>query len=39
VPVRSLDLRRDAIPANLLALAGSGVAAQAPPELAAVLGG
>jgi WD40 repeat protein len=34
----SLDLRRENIPAALLALAGGGDAAQAPRELAAVLG-
>jgi hypothetical protein len=37
-PAESLDLRRDAIPPNLLALAGGGDPAQAPRELAAVLG-
>src|SRR5205823_5766557 len=35
---QTLDLRRDAIPANLLTLAGGGDAARAPVELAAVLG-
>ncbi|HEX5272617.1 MAG TPA: protein kinase, partial [Gemmataceae bacterium] len=33
-----LDLRRDAIPPALLALAGGGDPARAPPDLAAVLG-
>jgi WD40 repeat protein/tRNA A-37 threonylcarbamoyl transferase component Bud32 len=37
-PAESLDLRRDDIPPTLLALAGGGDPAQAPPELAAVLG-
>jgi WD40 repeat protein len=37
-PVEPLDLRRDDIPPRLLALAGGGDPAQAPPELAAVLG-
>jgi WD40 repeat protein/tRNA A-37 threonylcarbamoyl transferase component Bud32 len=37
-PAEPLDLRRDAIPPRLLALAGGGDPAQAPPELAAVLG-
>jgi WD40 repeat protein/tRNA A-37 threonylcarbamoyl transferase component Bud32 len=36
--VESLDLRREDIPPRLLALAGGGDPAQAPPELAAVLG-
>jgi WD40 repeat protein len=34
----SLDLRRENIPPSLLALAGGGDPAQAPPELVAVLG-
>jgi DNA-binding beta-propeller fold protein YncE len=37
-PVASLDLRREDIPPMLLALAGGGDPAKAPPELAAVLG-
>jgi WD40 repeat protein/tRNA A-37 threonylcarbamoyl transferase component Bud32 len=37
-PAQPLDLRRDDIPPRLLALAGGGDPAQAPPELAAVLG-
>jgi WD40 repeat protein len=37
-PVIPLDLRREDVPAHLLALAGGGDPAQAPPELAAVLG-
>jgi WD40 repeat protein/serine/threonine protein kinase len=37
-PVEPLDLRREDIPPTLLALAGAGASAQAPPELAAVLG-
>ncbi len=37
-PPASLDLRRETIPPALLALAGGGDPAQAPPELAAVLG-
>jgi WD40 repeat protein/tRNA A-37 threonylcarbamoyl transferase component Bud32 len=37
-PVEPLELRREAIPPRLLALAGGGDPAQAPPELAAVLG-
>jgi WD40 repeat protein/tRNA A-37 threonylcarbamoyl transferase component Bud32 len=37
-PAESLDLRRDDIPPLLLALAGGGDPAQAPAELAAVLG-
>jgi WD40 repeat protein/tRNA A-37 threonylcarbamoyl transferase component Bud32 len=37
-PVEPLDLRREDIPPLLLALAGAGDPAQAPPELAAVLG-
>jgi WD40 repeat protein/serine/threonine protein kinase len=37
-PIVPLDLRREAIPPRLLALAGAGDPAQAPPELAAVLG-
>jgi WD40 repeat protein/serine/threonine protein kinase len=36
--VAFLDLRRENIPPRLLALAGGGDPAQAPPELAAVLG-
>jgi WD40 repeat protein/tRNA A-37 threonylcarbamoyl transferase component Bud32 len=36
-PAESLDLRRADIPPRLLALAGGGDPAQAPPELAAVL--
>jgi WD40 repeat protein/tRNA A-37 threonylcarbamoyl transferase component Bud32 len=35
---KPIDLRRDAIPPTLLALADGGDPAQAPPELAAVLG-
>ncbi|HEY1376022.1 MAG TPA: hypothetical protein VGF55_04480, partial [Gemmataceae bacterium] len=38
-PAGPLDLRRDAIPPPLLALAGGGDPGRAPPELAAVLGG
>ncbi len=38
-PPAPLELRRDDIPAPLLTLAGGGDPAQAPPELAAVLGG
>jgi serine/threonine protein kinase/WD40 repeat protein len=37
-PVEPLELRREDIPPRLLALAGAGDPAQAPPELAAVLG-
>jgi WD40 repeat protein/serine/threonine protein kinase len=37
-PVQCLELRREDIPPMLLALAGGGDPAQAPPELAAVLG-
>jgi WD40 repeat protein/tRNA A-37 threonylcarbamoyl transferase component Bud32 len=37
-PVESLDLRRTDVPPMLLALAGGGNPAQAPPALAAVLG-
>jgi tRNA A-37 threonylcarbamoyl transferase component Bud32 len=37
-PVEPLDLRREDIPPLLLALAGGGDPAQAPPELVAVLG-
>jgi serine/threonine protein kinase len=37
-PVEPLNLRREIIPPRLLALAGGGDPAQAPPELAAVLG-
>jgi WD40 repeat protein/tRNA A-37 threonylcarbamoyl transferase component Bud32 len=38
-PVERLDLRREDIPPLLLAPAGGGDPARAPPELAAVLGG
>jgi WD40 repeat protein/tRNA A-37 threonylcarbamoyl transferase component Bud32 len=38
-PARPIDLRREDIPTTLLALAGGGDPAQAPPELVAVLGG
>jgi WD40 repeat protein/serine/threonine protein kinase len=37
-PLTSLELRREAIPPALLALAGGGDPTKAPPELAAVLG-
>jgi WD40 repeat protein/tRNA A-37 threonylcarbamoyl transferase component Bud32 len=37
-PLVPLELRREDIPPTLLVLAGGGDAAQAPPELAAVLG-
>src|SRR5581483_9707011 len=37
-PARPLELRREDIPPLLLSLAGGGNAAQAPRELAAVLG-
>jgi WD40 repeat protein/serine/threonine protein kinase len=38
IPIIHLDLRRDSIPPALLMLAGGGDPAQAPPELAGVLG-
>ena len=38
-PATPIDLHRDDIPPTMLALAGGGDAAQAPSELAAVLGG
>jgi eukaryotic-like serine/threonine-protein kinase len=37
-PAQPLDLRREDIPPMLLALAGGGDSAKAPPELAAILG-
>jgi hypothetical protein len=36
--VQRLELRRESIPPLMLALAGGGNPAKAPPELAAVLG-